>query len=83
MSDMIENAKAISAANGFADRITFIKGRVEAVELPKVDIIVSEWQGFCLLSEFNLDCVLSARNRALVQGGVMMVSIPSLRLFLR
>ena len=31
--------------NGFEDRVTLIKGKVEELELPvpKVDIIISEW----------------------------------------
>jgi len=80
MSDMIENAKALAISNGFGDTITFLKGRVEDLDLPKVDIIVSEWQGFCLLSEFNLDCVINARDRALKHGGIMMPNQCSLHL---
>ena len=47
-SDIAHTAREIVAANGFADKITVIKGKVEEVTLPveKVDIIVSEWMGY-------------------------------------
>ena len=77
---MIENARLIAKANGLSDKITFVRGRVEAVELPQADIIVSEWMGFCLLSEFNLDCVLRARDRCLAPGGLMLPDKTSLHI---
>ena len=41
-------------------------------DLPdRVDIIVSEWMGFCLLSEGMLDSVLFARDHFLVKGGLI------------
>lgn len=48
--------------------ITLIKGKIEEVELPidKVDIIISEWMGYCLLYESMLDTVLFARDKWLV-----------------
>jgi protein arginine N-methyltransferase 1 len=47
-SSIIVQARQIVERNGFADRITLIKGKVEEIELPvdKVDIIVSEWVSF-------------------------------------
>ena len=71
ISSMIETAREIAKVNGMADQITFIRGRVEETELPKVDVIVSEWMGFCLLSEMNLDCVLDARDRCLSPNGLI------------
>lgn len=42
-SDIIEYAKRISEANNFQDKIVFIRGKVEDIELPEqVDIIISE-----------------------------------------
>lgn len=34
--------------NGFKDRVTVIKGKIEEVVLPveQVDIIISEWMGY-------------------------------------
>lgn len=54
--------------------VTIIKGKVEEVELPveKVDIIISEWMGYCLFYESMLNTVLYARDKWLVrpwQGG--------------
>lgn len=48
-----------------------ICGKVEVVDLPvsKVDVIVSEWMGYCLFYESMLDTVLFARDKWLVRGG--------------
>ena len=48
--------------------ITLIKGKVEEVSLPvdQVDIIVSEWMGYCLFYESMLDTVIFARDKWLV-----------------
>ena len=53
--------------------ITLIKGKVEEVVLPveKVDIIISEWMGYCLLYESMLDTVIFARDKWLAPGGMM------------
>lgn len=49
--------------------VTIIKGKVEEVELPveKVDIIISEWMGYCLFYESMLNTVLYARDKWLVR----------------
>jgi protein arginine N-methyltransferase 1 len=36
-----------------------------------VDIILSEWMGYCLLYEGMLSCVLEAKRRWLRPGGLM------------
>ena len=53
-----------------------LHGKVEEVTLPvtQVDIIVSEWMGYCLLYEAMLDSVLWARDRYLAPGGLMVPS---------
>jgi len=73
MSSIIDHAKEIVKANGFENDITLIKGKVEEVQLPveKVDIIISEWMGYCLLYESMLDTVIWARDKWLVEGGLM------------
>jgi type I protein arginine methyltransferase len=73
---VIEKAKKNAQANGLADKITFIKGKMEEIELPvkEVDIIVSEWMGYCLLYEAMLPSVLSARDRYLKKDGLMVPS---------
>jgi len=73
-ADIADIAVQIVEENGFADRITILKGKVEDIELPveKVDIIVSEWMGYFLLYESMVDTVLFARDKWLVEGGIMM-----------
>ena len=46
-----------------------IRGKVEEIELPveKVDVIVSEWMGYCLFYESMLETVLFARDKWLVR----------------
>ena len=72
-SAILEQARKIVERNGFADKITLIRGKMEEVELPvpKVDIIVSEWMGYFLLYESMLDTVLFARDKWLVADGII------------
>jgi len=73
MSSIIDHAKVIVKNNNMDKDITLIKGKVEEVTLPveKVDIIISEWMGYCLLYESMLDTVIYARDKWLKQGGLM------------
>ena len=73
MSSIIDHAKTIVKDNGLDKDITLIKGKVEEVELPveKVDIIISEWMGYCLLYESMLDTVVFARDKWLKPGGLL------------
>lgn len=74
MSNIIDKAKEIITLNGFEDKITLIQGKLEDIELPvkNVDIIVSEWMGYFLLYESMLDTVLYARDKYLVEGGLIL-----------
>jgi len=73
MSSIVDYAKKIVADNNLSDIVTIIRGKVEEIELPvpKVDIIISEWMGYCLFYESMLDTVLYARDKWLVEGGLM------------
>merc|ERR1711990_1045037 len=75
MSGIVESAKKIVEANGLSDKIEIIRGKVEEISLPegvdKVDIIISEWMGYCLFYESMLDTVLYARDKWLAEGGLM------------
>jgi len=73
MSSIVDYAKKIVADNGLSDTVTIIRGKVEEIELPvpKVDIIISEWMGYCLFYESMLDTVLYARDKWLRPGGLM------------
>jgi protein arginine N-methyltransferase 1 len=65
MSNIIDQAKIIVKDNKLDDKIILLKGKMEDVVLPveKVDIIISEWMGYCLLYETMLNTVLYARDR--------------------
>lgn len=73
MSGIVESAKKIVETNGLGDKVTIIRGKVEDIKLPceKVDIIISEWMGYCLFYESMLDTVLYARDKWLAPTGLM------------
>jgi protein arginine N-methyltransferase 1 len=75
MSNIIEHAGKIVADNGLSDVVKLVKGKVEEVDLPEgleqVDIIVSEWMGYCLFYESMLDSVIVARDRWLKPNGIL------------
>ncbi|KCV73279.1 protein arginine N-methyltransferase 1 [Fonticula alba] len=73
-SSIINHARNIVKDNGFEDKITLIQGKIEEIDLPtdKVDIIISEWMGYFLLYESMLDSVLFARDKWLVEGGLIL-----------
>ncbi|KAF3491198.1 S-adenosylmethionine-dependent methyltransferase superfamily domain-containing protein [Arthroderma uncinatum] len=81
-SDIIGKAREIVYENGFDGVITCLRGKIEEVILPvkQVDIIVSEWMGYCLLFEAMFDSVLWARDRYLVPGGLMVPSHATIRI---
>eukprot|EP00918_Siedleckia_nematoides_P075337 GHVU01164856.1.p1 GENE.GHVU01164856.1~~GHVU01164856.1.p1 ORF type:complete len:361 (+),score=47.11 GHVU01164856.1:49-1131(+) len=72
-SEIVEHARNIVKANKLDHIVTLVKGKVEEVELPegieKVDIIMSEWMGYCLFYESMLKTVIFARDKWLAPGG--------------
>ncbi|KAK6825040.1 ribosomal protein arginine N-methytransferase rmt3 [Apiospora arundinis] len=72
-SDIIDKARENVIHAGLDSTITLIKGRIEEVTLPvqSVDIIVSEWMGYCLLYEAMMNSVLWARDRYLAPDGLL------------
>jgi len=72
-SKIAESAAKIVEANNLSDVIKIIKGKIEEISLPveKVDIIISEWMGYCLLYESMLETVLFARDKWLAEGGLL------------
>ena len=72
-ASIYNQAVEIVKLNGFSDTITLIQGKVEDITLPvdKVDIIISEWMGYFLLYESMLDTVIYARDKWLVEGGLL------------
>jgi len=81
-SDIVYQAQQIVRDNHLEDVITLIKGKVEEVELPvdKVDVIISEWMGYCLLYESMLPTVLHARDKWLKPDGVILPDKATLNL---
>jgi protein arginine N-methyltransferase 1 len=70
-ASIAKHAQEIANENGFKDKITIVKGKIEEVTLPvdKVDIIISEWMGYFLLYESMFDSVLFARDKWLTPDG--------------
>ena len=64
--------------------MTLIRGKVEEVELPdgieKVDIIISEWMGYCLFYESMLNTVIYARDKWLAPNGFLFPDKASLHI---
>jgi len=73
MSNIVQHAKKIVAANNLDNIVEIVQGKVEEVTLPveKVDIIISEWMGYCLFYESMLDTVLFARDKWLAPNGML------------
>jgi protein arginine N-methyltransferase 1 len=65
-------AQEMATANGVADIVQVIQGDITELELPgRVDVIVSEWLGGFGIDEGMLPPVITARDRWLKPGGVM------------
>lgn len=65
--------------NGFSHIINVIHSTIEKSNIPeKVDIIISEWMGFYLLTESMLDSVIFARDKFLKPNGIVIPSTASL-----
>ena len=79
-SEIVDKARENIFNNGFGDQIVTLKGRIEDVILPvkEVDIIVSEWMGYCLLYEAMLPSIIWARDKYLRPDGLLVPSHASL-----
>ncbi|OAA46258.1 hypothetical protein NOR_03011 [Metarhizium rileyi] len=79
-SDIIDKARENVFNNELSDVITCLRGSIEDVELPvrEVDIIISEWMGYCLLYEAMLPSVLYARDKYLKTDGLLAPSSATL-----
>ncbi|XP_078214814.1 protein arginine N-methyltransferase 2 isoform X3 [Callithrix jacchus] len=80
-SEMAQHTGQLVLQNGFADIITVFQQKVEDVVLPeKVDVLVSEWMGTCLLFEFMIESILYARDAWLKEDGVIWPTMAELHL---
>ncbi|KAK8949219.1 putative protein arginine N-methyltransferase 1 [Platanthera zijinensis] len=79
---MADMAKEIVQTNGLSNVITVLKGKIEDIELPidRVDVIISEWMGYFLLFENMLNTVLYARDKWLIDDGIILPDKASLYL---
>jgi protein arginine N-methyltransferase 1 len=73
---MAVQSKQIIKDNGFEDVVEVIQAKLEDITtLPdgyeKVDIIISEWMGYCLFYESMLNTVIYARDKWLAPGGAL------------
>lgn len=74
-SDIAAQANEIVKANNLSDRVIVLHGRVEDVDIDEeVDVIISEWMGYMLLYESMLSSVITARDRWLKPGGLILPS---------
>jgi SAM-dependent methyltransferase len=69
-SGMIELARAIARANGYEDRIVFVKGLSTQVDLPEqADVLIADQIGRFGFEAGLLECFADARQRFLRAGG--------------
>lgn len=72
---MIGLAREICRANGFADRVTFIKGLSTQVDLPeKLDVVLTDQIGHFGFEAGVIGYLSDARDRFLKSGGVLVPS---------
>jgi type I protein arginine methyltransferase len=71
-ADAIGVARAMAAANGVADRITFHHALSSAVELPeRADVMVSDLRGVLPLFQHHIPAIVDARSRLLAPDGAL------------
>lgn len=71
-SPVAAHIPALAKANGVADRVVALRGRIEEVELPEqVDVILSVFTGNLLFTEGLMPSLYFARDNHLKPGGAM------------
>ncbi len=71
-NDAIQLAREMAAANGYADRITFIQMLSTQVTLPEpADVIVSDIRSLLPFFQHHLPSIVDARKRFLAPGGIL------------
>lgn len=62
---IINDSQTTEKLNNVSDKFTLIKDRIDNVVLPVdyVDVIVSEWMGYCIFFDSMLDPVIFARDK--------------------
>ncbi|XP_033335587.2 uncharacterized protein LOC117225896 [Megalopta genalis] len=80
-SDLVKLTEEVVTENKLNDKITVIHSKVEDIDannVGKVDVIISEWMGFYLLHEGMLDSVIFARDNFLKEDGILFPSVAKL-----
>ena len=65
MAEIAYDSMDIIRENNLQDKITVLKGKAEEQNIEKVDVLISEWMGYCLHFEGMLDSVISVRGTIL------------------
>src|SRR6266852_1901707 len=75
MNGVVDFGRQLAAANGFSDRIVFMRGDSRQIHLPeRVNVLVSDVRGVLPLFSNAIDTLQDARDRFLVQGGQLIPS---------
>ncbi len=75
MNGVVDFGRQLAAANGFADRIIFLRGDSRQIHLPeRVNVIVSDVRGVVPLYSNAIDTLEDARDRFLVEDGCLLPS---------
>jgi protein arginine N-methyltransferase 1 len=70
---VVDFGRQLAAANGYSDRIIFMRGDSRQIHLPeRVDLIVSDVRGVLPLFANAVDTLEDARTRLLADGGQVM-----------
>jgi protein arginine N-methyltransferase 1 len=71
-SDVINVARSVAAANGYADRIVFYQSTSMEVDLPeRADVVIADLVGMLPWYEHSIDAIVDARRRFLAPGGLL------------
>ncbi len=71
-NDAIQLAREMAAANGYADRITFMQTLSTQATLPEpADVIVSDIRSLLPFFQHHLPSIVDARKRHLAPGGIL------------
>ena len=79
MNGVVDLGRQLAAANGFSDRIVFMRGDSRQMHLPeRVNVIVSDVRGVLPLFSTAIDTLQDARERFLAEGGRLLPSSDTL-----
>lgn len=78
-SGVVDFGRHLAAANGFSDRIHFLRGDSRGIHLPeRVNVLVADVRGVVPFYSHAVGTLLDARDRFLVEGGQMVPTRDSL-----